>query len=448
MRWLVFGLALLALACLFRPVVEGDAVGYFAYEHSLVFDHDLNFSDEYAAAKAAGVTLYLDNIDPRTATGLPVNFQPVGSALMAMPFYLVAVALHPSGVPQWAAPFTTAIAAASLLYGLLALALSYALARRSLVATLATLTATPLLYYLTAEPGYSHTFSVFASALFAVVWWRSPDRSPAGWFLLGLLGGFMGAVRIQDGALAVIAVLDLPRARLRALAMLPGLLLGFLPQLIAEKVIFGTWTPGRGQFSILEWFPGHYLQVLFSSHNGLFAWTPIALVAVAGWFLLEDRRLRAACLLGLAVEVVVAGTQGDWWGGQAFGMRRLLDLTPFFAVGLAAVARRLRPALAWAAAGALTAWNLLLMANYSYVIRVDRDPGYLGLLAGQLKALPDLPRVLLQGDVVRDLLLFRAAHRPFDPLAGVLLLAIEAACLAAALAAADNLAKRLGGEHG
>ena len=39
-------------------------------------------------------------------------------------------------------------------------------------------------------------------------------------------------------------VLDLPGARLPALAGLPGAVLGFLPQALTEHTIFGSWTPG------------------------------------------------------------------------------------------------------------------------------------------------------------------------------------------------------------
>ena len=62
-------------------------------------------------------------------------------------------------------------------------------------------------------------------------------------------------------------------------------------------------------------------------------------------------------------------------------MRRFLDLTPFFAIGLAVLAARLAPRAGRLGAGALIAWNLVLVANFTYVIRVDRDPGFGGLLA-------------------------------------------------------------------
>ncbi|HLQ62998.1 MAG TPA: hypothetical protein VK131_14155, partial [Candidatus Acidoferrales bacterium] len=84
-------------------------------------------------------------------------------------------------------------------------------------------------------------------------------------------------------------------------------------------------------------------------------------------------------------------------------------------------------------AAALVAWNLLLIANFVYLIRVDVDPGYLGLLSGQVKAAAYVPRLFASGDAVRSLVLWPVLHRTFDPLLGVSLLLVEAAASALAL---------------
>ena len=77
----------------------------------------------------------------------------------------------------------------------------------------------------------------------------------------------------------------------------------------------------------------------------------------------------------------------------------------------------------------------LLMVNFTYVIRGSEDPGYLGLLAGQVKALPYLPHLLSQGAAGRMLLFWPVLNLSFQPLSGLALLAGEAACLLGALAA-------------
>jgi hypothetical protein len=225
---------------------------------------------------------------------------------------------------------------------------------------------------------------------------------------------------------------------------LPGLLVALAPQLVVDRAIYGTWLPQRPPGQALNPLAGHELQVLLSSWHGLFVWHPLTLAAAAGSLLIRDRRLRAACLYALVAETLINGSAPDWWGGASFGARRFLDLAPFWAVGLTALAQRLPAAAAWAATGVLAAWNALLMANVQYVVGGNRDPGFIGLLHGQVAALPFVPRLAAQGEVVRDLLLWPFTGAGPAPAAGLTWLAAEAACVAvvAALAALAFLPAR------
>ncbi len=144
--------------------------------------------------------------------------------------------------------------------------------------------------------------------------------------------------------------------------------------------------------------------------------------------------MRLACAFAFLLETVISGSVPDS-SGAAFGARRFLDLIPFAVVGMAAVAARLGSRFDWPAVGALCAWNLILIANFVYVIGPSGDPGYAALFLGQGAALPYVPRLFAKGAVVRDLLLWSQTHTRFDPAGGLSLFAAEAACLAAAMAA-------------
>ena len=439
--WLALAGLLLLVALTFKPVVENDGVGYYAYLHTVWVDHDLDFSDEFYALGRAGITYYAPLFQVRSANGRLADFFPAGPALLASPAYLVALAIRPSGEPQYGAPFSWAFTLASLFYGLLALVLSYRLAaslagrRAALLGTAGVALATPFLYYLVYEPSYSHSFSAFAVSSFLYAWWRWRDRRSAlGWLALGVLGGLMGLTRFQDGPLLLIALLDRPRRAVYLLPFAAGVLLGFAPQLAIDQYLFGSWLPSRPPGQQLDFFPGHYLQVLFSSQHGLFTWTPISLLAVAGFAFVRDRRLQLAFLVAFLIELAISGSAPDWNGDFSFGQRRFLALTPFLAIGLAALAARVGERPARPVVALLVAWNLLLMVNFTYVIRGSDDPGYLGLVAGQLKALPYLPHLVSQGAVGRTLLFWPALKLSFQPLPGLVLLAGEAASLLGALA--------------
>jgi len=433
----------------FKPVVEGDGVSYYSWQHTLLADHDLDFANEYQAAFAAHVTVNSEHLTTQIGTGHLANFFPIGPALLAAPAYLGALALAPSGRPLFGPPFTWSFALASLAFGLLALALAYRLAVRlglarpaALVGVVTAAVATPFAYYLLYEPSYSHTFSAFAVGLFLWAWWRGREaRGVLGWLVLGFVGGLMALVRFQDGPLLAIALLDLPRARWRVLLLLPGALLAFAPQLLADLYLFGTWLPQRPAGQDLQPLPGHYLDVLFSTWHGLVTWSPIVLVAAVGIALLRRPAFQAASAYAFLVELALNGAAPDWWGGYALGARRFLDLTPFVAVGLAVLAGRLPGWLAWLGAAVFAGWNLLLVADLTYVIRADRDPGALGLLAGQVAAVRHLPNLFAQGEVARDLILWPVLGRPFAPAAGLSLAVAEVVCLLAAVAVAGNLSR-------
>jgi hypothetical protein len=158
-------------------------------------------------------------------------------------------------------------------------------------------------------------------------------------------------------------------------------------------------------------------------------------VAIAGFVFVRDRRLQAAFVLALLIELVISGSAPDWNGDFSFGQRRFVALTPFMAIGLAAFVARIGERPAQVLVAALVAWNLLLMVNFTYVIGGSQDPGYAGLISGQLKALRYLPHLVSQGAVGRMLVFWPVLKLDFQPLSGLMLLAGEAVCLLGALAA-------------
>jgi hypothetical protein len=433
---LLFGAALVvALALTFRTAVEGDGVGYVAYLHSAWVDHDLDFANEYAAALAGQVPVDHRLLGVRTSTGHIANYFPVGAAVLASPAYLVALLIDHAGEPQYGMPFAAAFTLTSLLAGLVALSISWRLTS-SAIAVAAVAVATPYTFYLLYAAGYSHMFSALAVSLFVLLWWRTRERrTAAAWVGLGLLGGLMALIRFQDGLLLLLVLLDVRRARWRVLTVVPVAALVFVPQLVVDQILFGTLLPQRPLGQGLGLVPAHALDVLLASWNGLFIWHPLTLLAVVGMALVRDRALRAACLLAFVLEVVIDGAAPDWWGGLAFGGRRFIDLTPFFAVGFASLAARVDRRVAWGVVAAGAVWNLLLMANLIYVIRYEHDPGYGGLLLGQLEAVRWLPHLLVKGEALRDVAL-GLIGRQSSPGTGVALMAALAAAVALAIAVA------------
>lgn len=398
-----------------RKVIHGvDGVGYTLWVRSLVGDGDLDFADEIDRVHPGEAP----DVDQRTPTGHRPNKYGVGVSLLASPFYLAARAvdrLHgAAGVEAdegWTVVDRAALALASIAWGFAGLVLAHRLALRVASATAAgwavTLLAagTNVLYYFVREPFLSHLDSFFALALSAWLteraWRRGGGRGA--WAAAGMAAGLAATVRLT-GVLFLAAPLVLlasdakrdgawRRDRLAGLAL--GWLAGMAPQLVAWRVVYGSWWAdayeGEG-FTHL--FAPRLLAVLVSSRHGLLAWSPLLVLALAG----IPELLRRAPVWGRALAVWAAllwwanASWEQWWLGHSFGHRGFVCLFAFFAVALAAFldgpARRLDRRWLVAAITLAVAWNAALMLAYL----AEMVP-YSGSFSwwGFVTSLPDLP---------------------------------------------------------
>ena len=412
-RWLDARRAiLLSLAILLVPSVYGEVGGdgwqAFVVVRSVLLDRDLDLANDYAGL-GAPVAL--------TPGGRATSHLPIGLALVWMPPFVLAhlgtslaAALGANvSADGFSVPYRSGVTAGTYAYGVIALLLLESELRRrvgaaaALLAVFAIWLATPLHFYMTANPAMAHGASVFVATAFVVSWLRVREREPASgraWARVGLLGGLMTVVRLQDAVLLALPAVDLlwrrppgwaPRlARYVPAAAVFGLLQlavwwrlyggDFLSTVLAVNLVGGTRPEVAG--------------VLFSPRHGLFYWTPLYVACVAGWAFLarRDRLLAALFAAGFAASVVVNASLQDWWSAEAFGQRRLLGLTPLFALGLGEVLGALAPrrrALAAVALALLALWNVSFEGIYNSGVVAPRDQAitYDQLAAAQVDAL-------------------------------------------------------------
>jgi hypothetical protein len=118
----------------------------------------------------------------------------------------------------------------------------------------------------------------------------------------------------------------------------------------------------------MKWGSPALWQVLVSDNHGLFSWTPILLLSVAGLWLLvrADRRVGVPAAAFLMASWYVNASVVDWWGGEAFGGRRFVACFPIFVLGAAALFERWRdrPRLIAGITIAFVALNGLLLLQY------------------------------------------------------------------------------------
>jgi len=411
-------LAIVTLPAVTTRMYASDEVQYFAFLRSLAFDGDLSFQNEYQHffdAGAGGAGFYDTFLAERfTAAGRRINFGTIGPALLWAPFYGVGhVVAGLTGAPQdgYSAPYVAAVAYGSTIYGWLAIGLSALIAHRlvgrGLSPALAVVIGSPLIFYMYVAPPFSHACATFAVALFLWVWLRVRDQwSLGGVIALGLTGGLMGTMRDQTVLFLIPPAIDflrsslwsdvrrrLPAAALAqaglALAGTLATLVAYSPHLLASRAINGYVGPHESVGNKMSWTSPHFFDVLISPHHGWLAWTPLAVLALAGLVALATGRTRArhtdAAWLGMCalamvlLQVYINGAVESWTVAGAFGQRRFVELTPLLVLGLAAVLTTdLQPRrLTWAIIGLCVWWNLGLLLQFG-THRMDRQRLTLG----------------------------------------------------------------------
>jgi hypothetical protein len=350
--WLLFvGLA----AAILVPIAAGvlsardtlgkDEIREFSFLHSIVFDRDLDLTNEYTALypKFAAAPWFVE------ATHRPPNESPIGAALFWLPAYLLVVLtrLDPSGLGL-AARVSTVVVSSGMVS--LAVVLAYDVVRRSGHGNAgigaAAVAAGSFYGYWWLHPGlFSHGVAIGISTLYVWYWWKSLAREDArSWIVLGLLAGLVAAVRWQNVLLPVLSLLwklpavRSPRRAVTGLAAYGGaFLLAFSPQLLAWHSIYGQWflVP---QGSFMHWTKPYIVDALFSPRYGLLGFSPILYMAVIGlvWRTTSWRAPLVGLSIGyLCVSVYVNGSAGDWYAGATFGPRRMDSLFPSLVVGAA-----------------------------------------------------------------------------------------------------------------
>ena len=415
-------LVFLGSLALVNPIVHGDGVGYYAYARAPLIQHNLRFEEDWRHANlyfSQSRTLSNGQLRPNeyTETGHVSNLFSIGPALLWTPFLLAAHATVllanalGAHIPAdgFSSPYLLAMALGTAFYGFLGLLFSYSLAKKyvderwAFLATLGVWGASSLPVYMYFNPAWSHAHSAFAVALFIWYWERTRGcRTLFQWILLGLIAGLMVDVYFMNGVFLLLPLVESllaywdflkPGNCLASGSLLVGnicfllaVILAFLPTLITRYIIFGGFLR-FGSYSAIpwDWTAPNWRSVLFSSEHGLFSWTPILALAIAGLFLAPRAARSFASFLALtAVGFYYVISSYPYWHGMAsFGNRFFISLTPVFVFGLALLLQRFAgffrsPNRAFAATSVLLflfiLWNLGFIFQWGAHLISPRGP--------------------------------------------------------------------------
>jgi hypothetical protein len=338
-------------------IVTGhDQPQYFAYLHSWVFDHDLNFENEYESISGNAQLMSIAHSGDNN-----YNVAPIGAPVLWLPFYLVthSVLVFLSifgvdiGTDGLSTPYAIGVAFGGIVMALCGLVLIYSVltrwfSKRSSMCTCFLIWyATPLQWYLLDEAWMSHASSFFAGALVLFLFFQSLEQYRLGdYCLLGLAIGIAMLVRPSHGVLILLPCLicvsrvwknqDFKSEGFKLIVSLVCIVIAFSPQLITWYLRTGFEGPPG---SPMQWSSPALSQILFSSQHGLIAWHPITLFGFIGVpFLWKRSRICVVMLfLVIGLNVYINASISSWWGGTSFGMRRFIGILPFFSLGIAAL---------------------------------------------------------------------------------------------------------------
>jgi hypothetical protein len=430
---------------LLNPWVRGDGVGYYAFARAPLIEHSLDFQHDYQSANASFRDARLDeNGEPksifRTATGHLDNHFTVGPAILWTPFLLVAHAgvLVARGFGSqvtadgFSAPYRIAMALGTAIYGFLSILLAVRIARQYVDERWAALTAVAVWWasslpiYMYFNPSWSHAHSAFAVALFLWYWHETRlGRTVLQWCVLGVIVGLMLNVYYANALLLVVLLVEAvcqyaevllgrPRdkiathdsptlVQLLSWQILFALIvvLCFLPTLVTRAIIYGSaFESGYIPLRSWAWKSPYFLAVLFSSNHGLFVWTPLLLLSVAGLFVFRWRHPAVGTpflMAALAFYVFIA-CYPDWAGISSYGNRFFISLTALFVIGLAALLdrvaalfRSVRPALVSSCVllACFVLWNLAFMFQWgTHLVPARGNISWSAMIHNQFFAVP------------------------------------------------------------
>jgi hypothetical protein len=389
---LAYGSSLVVLPKAGGRVLLGDAVHYFVYLRSVVFDHDLHFRNEYVRMYGlTGDDPETDWVFESTPTGRVRNLMPIGPAILWAPAFLLTAGglwladllggqfvLDGYGRAFQASAGFSGVAAATLGCWLAFRAAAQLFDRRTAIwSVLAIWLASSAVYYSVISPAYSHAASMLVVSAAWLAWIASIERqTPGRYFHVGVMCGLAALMRWQDAALLVVPCIDAVWHRddgmVRMAALIgmsvAGAALAFTPQAVAWYLLYGQPLAIPQGAAFMRWTEPALWQVLFSSNHGLLTWTPVVGLAVIGIGLgwRQSPLVATAALTFVAISWYVNASVADWWAGEAFGSRRFVSCLPMLVFGLAAMFHRFQarlPALVTVAA-LFTGHTLLLLIQY------------------------------------------------------------------------------------
>jgi len=334
--------------------IDGDGSGHYAWLSAIFIHHSLDFNEVFEAEKQRKGPDYQGH-NYHKINGTTINKFPPGTAFLIMPFFLLAMLLSNIFGLQldgYNFLFQYGVGLAAVFWcwlGLLFLLKtlkSYKLSEHtSLVFIAAALFSTNLFAYAFLMPSFSHVYSFAAiSVLFYYVRMYFINQKLSHLIVAAIALGFVFMIRPVN----IIVIIALPLLadnwtdfkntvfhKLKSFRFLLALIVVIIsvsPYLIINYLqtsqLFYFSYKGEGFY----WSHPEILNFLFSFRKGWFIYTPFYLLLFPAMFILF-RKNKYQFFWFLAFFIILIYVFSSWWNwfyGDSFGMRPMVDFTSIF----------------------------------------------------------------------------------------------------------------------
>jgi hypothetical protein len=285
-----------------------------------------------------------------------------GMSLMYSPFYFLGykIALNQhSAMTGISEPFATCIHWGSILYGLIGLIFLRNLLVKFFSEKVTTLTlavvffGTTLFYYTLGAGEMSHAYLFFLITAFLLVtnsWYKKISLPKS--ILIGFLMGLITLIRPSEIILIAFFIFWNISAGFSFKERIASLIKSWPHILVMAVTAFLMWIPQfifwknhTGQYLYFSypgekfyWGDPQIINILFSYRKGWFVYTPLIVMAFAGFFFMKNnlKVLRNVILIIILLNIYTLSCWWDWFFGGSFGARGFTHHNAFLAIPIAA----------------------------------------------------------------------------------------------------------------
>jgi hypothetical protein len=381
-----------------KRIIDGDGSGYYSYLTTVFIHKTIDFNAVFDFERSRRGLEYTGHYFHKHED-VRINKYYLGTALLIMPFFLIAllysmiIGMPPDGYNilfQYAVALAAAFYTAFGMVVINRLLKAYNVSKKlSLFTILLLLFGTNLFHYTFLDPAFSHVYSFAALALFLLASKHFfMHHSKRSLFVAAFALGMVGLIRPSN--LLIVFALPFLAGSLAEFKNGANNLIVNKKRFVAAVFIFAItlgiqfvfYYVQTGRFFFWSYRDeGFYftspafIDFLFSYRKGFFIYTPMMLLLFPGLFVLwkSSKYQFFSFSIFFLFIVYVLSSWWNWFYGDSFGMRPMVDYFPLFAIVLALLLKKIEKQKAIASVVALfaiAAIGLNLVQTYQYQVRI------------------------------------------------------------------------------